>query len=67
MILELKSAKILLPEHKAQISNYLKATRKKLGLLINFGNYPKIASEPRMAMRDNEVASWQGQDVRSPI
>ena len=41
VILELKSVKKLLPEHQAQLINYLKATGTKVGLLINFGN-PKL-------------------------
>ena len=41
VILELKSVKNLLPEHQAQLINYLKATGTKVGLLINFGN-PKL-------------------------
>ena len=45
IILELKSVKTMATEHKAQILNYLKATRKKLGLLINFGHYPKLGYE----------------------
>jgi len=45
IILELKSVKMIAPEHKAQVLNYLKATRLKLGLLINFGSYPKAQVE----------------------
>ena len=41
IILELKSAKDLTKEHEAQILNYLKASQKKVGLLVNFGSYPK--------------------------
>ena len=37
IIIELKSITALHSEHKAQIFNYLKATKFKLGLLINFG------------------------------
>lgn len=37
VIVELKAADSLLPEHTAQVLNYLKATNKKIGLLINFG------------------------------
>ena len=37
IILEVKAVKDLLPEHEAQIFNYLKATGLQLGLLVNFG------------------------------
>lgn len=37
VIIELKSAKSILPEHQAQIINYLKATGMEVGLLANFG------------------------------
>ena len=37
VILEIKAAKSLTPEHQAQIINYLKATGIKVGLLVNFG------------------------------
>lgn len=37
VILELKTVKALASEHQAQLINYLKATRYKVGLLINFG------------------------------
>jgi GxxExxY protein len=42
IILELKAAKALLPEHQAQVLNYLKASGKPVGLLINFGQ-PRVA------------------------
>jgi GxxExxY protein len=38
VIVELKAVKTILPEHKAQVINYLKATGVEVGLLINFGN-----------------------------
>lgn len=41
IIVELKAVKEIAPEHKAQLMNYLKATNMKLGLLVNFGTYPK--------------------------
>lgn len=41
IIVELKAVKELAPEHKAQLFNYLKATGLELGLLVNFGSYPK--------------------------
>ena len=39
LIVELKAAKTLAPEHFAQILNYLRITRNPVGLLINFGSY----------------------------
>ena len=42
IILELKAVKQLLPEHHAQLHNYLRATGMKLGLLVNFGHYPGV-------------------------
>ena len=36
IIVELKSVKEVLPEHRAQVMNYLKATGFKLGLIFNF-------------------------------
>jgi GxxExxY protein len=37
VILELKAARVLNPDHEAQLLNYLKATRYEVGLLLNFG------------------------------
>ena len=37
IIIELKSVTSLAPVHRAQLCNYLRLTRKPLGLLINFG------------------------------
>lgn len=42
VLLELKATRNLLPEHEAQILNYLRATRYEVGLLLNFGNKPLI-------------------------
>jgi GxxExxY protein len=39
LIIELKTAKALAPEHHAQILGYLKSSRLKHGMLINFGSY----------------------------
>jgi GxxExxY protein len=37
VLLELKAVRRLLPEHEAQLLNYLKATLIEVGLLLNFG------------------------------
>lgn len=39
LIIELKAAKTIVPEHVAQILGYLKSARLRHGLLINFGSY----------------------------
>jgi GxxExxY protein len=45
VIVELKAVTELGNEHKAQLFNYLKASGLKLGLLVNFGHYPKTQIE----------------------
>jgi len=45
IVLELKSVSGLVDEHRAQVLNYLHATGFKLGLLVNFGHYPKLEWE----------------------
>jgi GxxExxY protein len=38
VIVELKAVQTILPEHKAQVINYLKCSDIPVGLLVNFGN-----------------------------
>ena len=45
IVLEIKAVKALADEHRAQVLNYLKATGKSLGLLVNFGHHPKLEWE----------------------
>ena len=45
IILELKAASGLTDEHRAQLLNYVHATGFELGLLVNFGRYPKLEYE----------------------
>jgi len=45
IIVEIKAVYELASEHKAQILNYLHATGHRLGLLANFGDYPKAVVE----------------------
>jgi GxxExxY protein len=45
VIVELKAVSKLTDEHRAQIQNYLHATGLKVGLLVNFGHFPKVEHE----------------------
>lgn len=42
IIVELKAAKGITNDHQAQVHNYLKATGLRLGLILNFGEHPKL-------------------------
>lgn len=42
IVVELKAARQLATEHEAQLLNYLKATGKTVGYLINFGSPGKL-------------------------
>jgi GxxExxY protein len=42
IIVELKAVKALAPEHEAQLINYLRATKKRVGYLVNFGSFPRL-------------------------
>jgi GxxExxY protein len=42
IIVEIKAVSALTDEHRAQVLNYLSATGCKLGLLVNFGHYPRL-------------------------
>ena len=53
IIVELKAVSTILPEHEAQIINYIHATGVKLGMLLNFGckslyykRFPNITPKP---------------------
>jgi GxxExxY protein len=45
IILEIKAVSGLTDDHRAQVQNQLRATGMKLGLLVNFGHYPKLEYE----------------------
>lgn len=42
IIIEIKAAETLAEEHEAQLLNYLKATEKEIGYLLNFGKTPQF-------------------------
>jgi len=45
IVLEIKALTALTDLHRAQLQNYLNATGYRLGLLANFGHYPKLEYE----------------------
>jgi GxxExxY protein len=53
IIVELKAVSKLADEHRAQVLNYLNATGLKLGLLVNFGHYPKLEYERLILTQDS--------------
>ena len=54
IIMEIKAVSKLVDEHSAQILNYLNATGLKLGILVNFGHYPKLEYERFVLTREKE-------------
>ncbi len=42
VIVEIKAVKTVLPQHEAQLLNYLKATGIEVGLILNFGPRAKV-------------------------
>ena len=45
VLLEIKAVSALTDEHRAQVQNYLHATGLRVGLLVNFGHFPKVEHE----------------------
>lgn len=45
IVVELKAVSQIIDEYRAQVLNYLNATGYQLGLLVNFGHYPKVEYE----------------------
>jgi len=63
IILEIKAVKQIHPIHRAQLFNYLHATKCRLGLLINFGHFPKTEIErivlpESLHVRVGSYGSW---------
>jgi GxxExxY protein len=55
IILEIKAASALADAHRAQVLNYLSATGCRLGLLVNFGHYPKLQYERLLPKKQARV------------
>ncbi len=57
VVVELKAVRRLAAEHRAQLINYLKACRLEVGLLVNFGSYPKLEYERVVNQKDRFQSS----------
>lgn len=57
VIVELKAASRLLPEHEAQLLNYLRATPYEVGLLLNFG--PKPDFKRKAYENHRKTSTWE--------
>ncbi len=71
IIVELKAVKNLLPEHEAQVINYLQATRMLLGMLVNFGTFPRVEIRTpvnkRVLEKQNETVKTAARTMKSPF
>ncbi len=56
IVVEIKAVSALIDAHRAQTLNYLHATGFELGILINFGQFPKLAYERLACNRRNSAA-----------
>lgn len=45
LIVEIKAVERIIPEHRAQLLNYLRITDSPGGIIINFGNKERLTSE----------------------
>jgi len=55
VIVEIKAVSRLTGEHRAQILNYLHATNIDVGLLVNFGHFPKLEHERFLSRRLSDL------------
>ncbi|HRI04890.1 MAG TPA: GxxExxY protein [Pyrinomonadaceae bacterium] len=55
IIVEIKAVTKLTDEHRAQVMNYLKATGYELGLLVNFGHFPRLEYERIVATKSKRL------------
>ena len=64
IIVEIKSVSALTHAHRAQTINYLHATGFELGLLVNFGQFPKLVNE-RLAHNKRNPAARNVYEIMS--
>jgi len=65
IIVEIKALSELNNAHRSQLLNYLNGSTFNLGLLVNFGHFPRIEYE-RIALTENRISSKSVKDeIRS--
>ena len=64
IILEIKAVKKLTVEHRAQLHNYLRATGKEVGLLVNFCSHPKLEWERIVVTKREPISPELTDDIR---
>lgn len=72
VVVELKSVKELVPQHRAQLFNYMRLTKRPVGLLINFGQkslqgerYAWIEETNECVLMDKDMNLMYESDVDS--
>jgi GxxExxY protein len=66
VVMEIKAVSKLADEHRSQIINYLNATSFGVGLLVNFGHYPKLEYE-RFANTRKKISRHVDDDNSRPF
>ena len=64
IIVEIKALECLMDAHRAQTLNYLNATGFELGLLVNFGHFPRLEYE-RVANKKGNNVKTVSDEIRS--
>ena len=64
IIVETKGVVELCAEHRAQLFNYMRLTKKPVGILINFGDYKNIQGE-RYVLEENNFCYRVDKNMRT--
>ena len=65
IVIELKTVSAIVDAHRAQTINYLNALGLELGLLVNFGQYPKLTYERLANTKGISSAKTISDEIRS--
>ncbi len=65
IVVELKAVSELIPEHEAQLFNYMRIARQPVGYLINFGKKGELEWK-RFIVSDLKPSEQQNTNLRNP-